>query len=350
MIRLLGMQFNERIASLQHMLQSQSSIKEEQERPITEQEEYQTLDNLRNCLKGAASVITSASTAMGRHMSGGASTVYGSDFGDVFPAAPSDLTLNWIEDNTITESDEGYATRSEVSRNVLPQEYQPLEPIEEPDFDQELELEMMEACYQHGLECLAQENLEDAERFLRNCADGFMDNDEASVPPQQAPFIIDAIATLGTILQRQSKWKDLQHLIKRKLYLQSRTQMKDEEGQLADKLLLSQALIMCEEYKEALLYCRSAEVAYRKLGARGLDGRISALKFIGDIQEVTGRQREAERCQALVRYLAASKGVQKPTESAPVRSTKPTDSVTGRRRGDMKRLNAQQVPENPLPR
>lgn len=74
--------------------------------------QIRTLDNLRNCLKSAASIVSSASTAYGYEIGGQGDTVYDSDFGDVFLSQPSDFTLDWIELNRITEVDEASNNQS----------------------------------------------------------------------------------------------------------------------------------------------------------------------------------------------------------------------------------------------
>ncbi len=312
MIRRLGLQFNQRMASLQALIQSQvtASPSEATEIPGKE-EEFKTLGNLRDCLKGAATVMTSASTIVGRHAHDNSSIIYGSDFGDVFPSDPSESTLNWIRENAIQESDEGYVTNSEISHGNVPQKNFPGIP-EERDYDEELELEVMQAYYEQGLQCSKENNLEEAVRSFQNCIDGR----EAETTPStrlqnHTTLLVDAMEELSVILLKLRKWDELQKLMKRKLNLQSRLPSPNEDVELADKLLLAQALCMCHDFKEALLYCRSAEVGYRNRGSDGVKDRIDALRLLEMIYQGTNSKKEAEGCDILIKRLKSS---QKPAQ------------------------------------
>jgi hypothetical protein len=165
MIRRLGLHFNERIVALQTQLSEQSSTTPFASEPgdgegnadsgvnvkVTgNKAQYAAFRNLKECLKGAATVITSASTIVNRQDRDDTSTVYDSDFGDVFSDAPSSDTLDWIKNNTITESDEGYVTYSEIHHGKNLHRFDEAELLGEPDLDLELEPEILEACLEQG--------------------------------------------------------------------------------------------------------------------------------------------------------------------------------------------------------
>ncbi len=308
MIRRLGLQFNQRMASLQALIQSQATASPSEATEIPEkEEEFKTLGNLRDCLKGAAIVMTSASTIVGRHIHDNSSIVYGSDFGDVFPSDPSESTLNWIRENAIQESDEGYVTNSEISHGNVPQKNFP-GVAEERDYDEELELEVMQAYFEQGLQCSKENKLEEAARCFQNCIDGR----EAETTPStrlqnHTTLLVDAMEELSIILLKLPKWDELQKLMKRKLNLQSRLPSPSEDVELSDKLLLAQALCECEEYEEALLYCRNAEVGYRNRGKDGVKDRVDALHLLERIYKGTNRTREAEGCAILIKRLKFSR-------------------------------------------
>jgi len=70
----------------------------------------QTLTNLRNCGKSAASVVSSASTTLGIDHADEFSVNCGSEFGDCFPSEPGATMLRWISSNTVYEFEEDRST------------------------------------------------------------------------------------------------------------------------------------------------------------------------------------------------------------------------------------------------
>jgi hypothetical protein len=149
------------------------------------------------------------------------------------------------------------------------------------------------------------ESWADAERHLRNCID---DQDALKglqgTEQIQHKLALDAITALIPVLERTDKWPEVEAMLRKKLRLQSRLQSQDKKTQLEDKLLLSRAMLRCDQAAEALLYCRSAEAEYRKLGHEGVEGRLKALEVMAEVHEKTGRIRDAERCKVLLQYLS----------------------------------------------
>lgn len=52
--------------------------------------EMVAMNNLRNCVRSAATIVSSASTIMGRKEDTDTGTYYGSEFSDVFPSETSE--------------------------------------------------------------------------------------------------------------------------------------------------------------------------------------------------------------------------------------------------------------------
>ena len=94
-IHRIAFDINTRMVTLQSLVES-----------TTKHEHIQTLTNLRNCVQSAASVVSSASTALGIDHADQFSVAYGSEFGDYFPPQSSETMLRWVSSNTVYEFDE----------------------------------------------------------------------------------------------------------------------------------------------------------------------------------------------------------------------------------------------------
>ena len=103
-IRRIALDINARIASLQNVIESKSS-----------DHELHSLSNLKNCVKSAASIVSSASTTLSVDRSDRMSVAYESDFGDCFPPEPGETMLRWISSNTVYEFEEERDTASSLS-------------------------------------------------------------------------------------------------------------------------------------------------------------------------------------------------------------------------------------------
>jgi hypothetical protein len=106
MIRRFGRDINSRIAVITELLSPSAKSDSDEEVLNQRRVGLTTLGNLSSHLQSAADIVSSATTFMG-----GTNTVedHGSDFGDVFPEAPSDQTVHWIESNRIAEMSESSA-------------------------------------------------------------------------------------------------------------------------------------------------------------------------------------------------------------------------------------------------
>ena len=97
--------------------------------------ESKSYQNMRECLRSAATVITSASTAYGHDEK--ALTSYGSDFGDVFPNQENPFMLDWIKSNEIPEE-------NEMSKSENWDEDTIAQPLGDWDSDEEEELDLVQ--------------------------------------------------------------------------------------------------------------------------------------------------------------------------------------------------------------
>jgi hypothetical protein len=65
--------------------------------------ELQSMDNLRECIRSVAYVVSTALTALSAEASDAGSVYYGSDLGDVFVKDAHEPMLRWIASNTVHE-------------------------------------------------------------------------------------------------------------------------------------------------------------------------------------------------------------------------------------------------------
>jgi hypothetical protein len=89
--------------------------------------ELQSMDSLRECVRSAADVVSTASTALSAEASDAGSVHYGSDLGDVFFKDANEPMLRWIASYTVHEyEDMGVASlfSSKSEEFEDPTEYQ----------------------------------------------------------------------------------------------------------------------------------------------------------------------------------------------------------------------------------
>ncbi len=308
MIRELGVHFNNRMAALQVMIQSQpTSNSLNTDAALLPKIEYLALDNMRNCLRGAATIIVSASTIAGNDAWDDSATLHGSDFDDIFELVSSDQTLHWIKKDAIPEKGENDAHQERSLMNIA-QSLDELEISGELKDDQGLKWEMRIASLESGSQCTDQGRWKEAQTHLTNSIDGLLEDQVlAKAPKNWLEFTIITTALLCEVFYHFNRWKELQAIYKRRLYNHSRLQNRGTETEIEDKLNLSRALYECGEYRESLLYCRSAEIEHRKLGKHGLHGRIGALRLIAKVQRQLGSEIEAQRSEALAEDLSPKK-------------------------------------------
>jgi tetratricopeptide (TPR) repeat protein len=264
-IRRVAFDINDRIRALQDLMGSG-----------TNQGELSRLVNLRTTVRHAASVISSASTAIGREAND-----VNSDFGDCFPSEPSETMLRWMSSNTVFEVDEGSeeqsnATSVDTKRSAVAAAAS----SDNSDSDGDLEFELIQIHLARGKSELAKGNLDTAARLLQKCLFRIAESPLRTRHSRLRSSVLDLL--LQAYLQQQ-KWDDAESLMKDKLAMRSRNASEDDIDVPDDMLKLSDILLQKRDYRQALLYARQALKAYRKAGEKGFEGVENALQKLENI-------------------------------------------------------------------
>jgi hypothetical protein len=292
-IRCIALDVNDRISSLQNVVESNASGAQ-----------LLALNNLRNCVQSAASIVSSASTTLGVELAEGISVTYGSEFGDCFPSEPGETMLRWISSNTVYKfEEENAAESSSKRRNLVSGNLQSVEEsagCEQSDSDTDLEVEKFQALMKQGKKKFREKDFRSAERLFRNCLARISSN-VSITPLHQIPISEDEIMEflLGVYLA-QEKWDEAQALLLKKISVESRDNSRDSGGVLMDLLTLVDVLIYKKSYAEALLYGRRALKGYRKMGSNGAPGVESSLKALVRVCHMDGNYDEEDAYAAIL--------------------------------------------------
>ncbi|KAF2671956.1 hypothetical protein BT63DRAFT_184472 [Microthyrium microscopicum] len=207
-IRSLGLDMNSRLAAIEDNMKSEPSTgPSEDTDQSSSQEQAEVIKNMRNCLRSAATVVSSASTVYVRRPGKDYETVYGSDFGDVFPPEPSDIMLDWIETNKIAENEQDSPENTPLAAATLESHSTLLAPAGEWDSDEEEELEFIQALYQQALSKLDSDQSVEAESYLQNCLQRLSQEQwPQGIPASLNSLRIDTMSALISIFIAQKKW------------------------------------------------------------------------------------------------------------------------------------------------
>jgi tetratricopeptide (TPR) repeat protein len=262
--------------TLQNAVESSSSSKDN--------EQLQSLTNLQNCVRSAASVVSSASTTLAVDQPDHFSVTYGSEFGDVFPAQPGETMLRWISSNTVYEYEE--EPNSDLGSGVNVTSEKCLQPVDEgtgseqSDSDNDLEAEIFQALLNKGKEKFGAKDYQSAERLFKNCLTRASSSGSLVSLHRISKSKSEIMNLLLDTYLAQGKWSEAQAILLEKIALVSRDKSKDNGGILAEMLTLIDVLLHKNSYAEALLYGRRALKGYRKLGSDGIGGVEKSLRVL----------------------------------------------------------------------
>jgi hypothetical protein len=221
-IRRLATDLNARIANLQEVVESS-----------TRNDEIQALTNSRNCVQSAASVISSASTALGLDKADRQSVVYGSEYGDLFPNEQNETLEKWISSNTIWESGEAESESTLLGSNSKLSQYaDTLAENDLSDSDAELEEELVQAILEKGKRKSAEGDLPAAERLFQNCLSRMAVATFQSSTRQRLKAEITGL--LITTYRQQKNWDCLQPLIMDRIAQAARGSTTGKDQALSD--------------------------------------------------------------------------------------------------------------------
>jgi hypothetical protein len=260
------------------------------------------MTHLRNCVRSAATIVSSASTILARDRGVETSTYYGSEFGDCFPSQTSDSTLEWISSSALVTLDVSPPT-PELGRQTTPavkvltaQRRNAVENLSESDSDSDLDSDLALALYRKGKVTFIAKDYPATERYLRNC----LSRISSRKPRKEAASDSDGVTKhqvltlLCDTCLRMEKWEDAQSFLMDKISLNPHGLKQAHESALADISQLVTILYQREDYVQGQLYARRALRGYRKLGVQGAEGVERTLILLVEICRAGGNVDEEE--------------------------------------------------------
>jgi small GTP-binding protein len=251
-VRRIASDLNGRIDTLQAMVSSQQ-----------DQTQVNAMSNLRECVRAAASTISSATTIITSTLErDGDHTVAASDFGDCFPPQHNLAMRRWMDARTVDEYDD-------VAEQALPPQsvadVTVLDDIDGgSDSDAELESEMTRLLLENGKQRLSTGDSKGAEKMLRNCLGRLV-----TVGPtrrrKQALIHLDVVDQLYWICVKQHRWTAAQEMLLQRMAIRERLSGKEDLDFLFDVLSLARLMMKQKDTMGARLHARRALKGFKKL-------------------------------------------------------------------------------------
>lgn len=243
-------------------------------------DDIQAFANLRKCVQSAATVVSSASTALGVDETD--KFGHGSDFGDLFPPEPNEAMMRWISSNTVYEfdGDQGSETTLQDQKSTSGKGVVSADEVNDSDnsdSDVELEVEIIQEIFKRGKKAFDEDDFQRAERTLRGCLTRITNGPLST--SSRCPKI-EITSLLIKSYQQQEKWSEAHSLLMEKIALGARGSTKNKPDVLLDMLILVEVLLQQGSYAEALLYGRKALKGFRRLGTSGGGGVQKALQLL----------------------------------------------------------------------
>lgn len=298
--RTFGALLNAKIEKLQSAAQGSSDI---------DNHKLRYMRNLRECVRSAAEVVSTASTTLNADPGDRASVRYGSDFGDVFVRDANEPMLRWFASNTVYEYEDAEAplpAPSEASTGDALTEYH-------SDTDSDLENDLIKSLFKEGRKRREHGDLTGAVRHFRNCLTRFSSKSSyVSLTAAQSlkvcgvskaellEHLVDSYCLLGS-------WGKAKSTMEEKLIVMERQVGKKDALYLKDTMKLTEIMMMNRNYAEAHLQARRCLQGFRKLGENGREGYENCLAFLVHICQVEGREDEEEAYTAL--FMGHTRGV-----------------------------------------
>ncbi|CAN9099574.1 unnamed protein product [Alternaria sp. RS040] len=291
--RTFGSLLNAKIEKLQHTVTDQND---------PDNYELMYMNNLRECVRSAADVVSTASTTLNAETSDKTSVKHGSDFGDVFVKDANEPMLRWFASNTVYEFEDVEAplpAPSEASTGDAQTEYQ-------SDSDSDIENDLIRSLFNEGRKRKDIGDLESAVRHFRNCLTRLSSNTRytsltsaksAAAYGVSIPDLLECLLDCYCLLEA---WGKAKAIMKDKLFITERQLGKKDELYLRDTLRLAELMMKNGEYVEAHLQARRSLRGFRKLGKLGNSGYEECLDLLIRICSTEGKVDEEEAYTALL--------------------------------------------------
>ncbi|KUJ13920.1 uncharacterized protein LY89DRAFT_736918 [Mollisia scopiformis] len=247
-IRRLASDFNRRISGLEVNMSSASA----------DDEVLQHFRNLRNCVRSAATVVSSASTIIAVDNSD-----LQSDFGDCFPTQPGEPMLRWMASNTTYEFTEPDQPERILSPFLDPRNNRLIE-REEADSDDDLELELIQSLLEQGEKQLSSKQYLEAEKHLKNCLSRIPSGLDV-LPENLLELRLRALDWLAVLFMETKRYDDGIATLAELIALQSQLPSKYSPNILLDHLHISKGFYYKKDYAGAFSSAKRALKGYKKV-------------------------------------------------------------------------------------
>jgi hypothetical protein len=205
-IRGLAININSCLATIEEEIVSNSMSDNSREIVPEQAIQIRMLDNLQNCLKSAASIVSSVSTVYSYEIGKQRGTIYSSDFGDMFLSQPSDFILDWVELNEITGVDEMSNNQSDTTGLEGSQHSTLTSLLVNWDSDRKEELDFIQTLFQKEISNLNTNKVSKAEKDLQNCINCLSNNKwPEEMSKKLCSLQLDTMSGLVTALKKQQK-------------------------------------------------------------------------------------------------------------------------------------------------
>lgn len=270
----------------------------------TRQEEVQAaaLNNLRDCVRSAASVMSSASSVIASEEDEDADTVLASDFGDCLPPQPGIMISRWMESRTAYDYD-GQSSEA-APRSIA--DIMALDAGEEEDSEVELENEQTVWLFELGRQKHASGDKKAAERILRNCLSrlGNLNSSKPKVKTSSGqPIELQVLEYLFDLYYEQQRWSDAQSVMTKKMAFNERLLGKNDPNLLTDVLSLAKVLQAMGAYVESQLNARRALRGFRTRD--DFENAVMCLRLLIDICGAANQEDEREAYSAMLSGMLA---------------------------------------------
>ncbi|KAL2672353.1 hypothetical protein Neosp_013058 [[Neocosmospora] mangrovei] len=294
-IRNLAIKLNERISTLQT-----TPIVAVPQLDMNKPTEIAAMSNLRNCVRSAATIVSSASTILTLDRDEETETYCGSDWGDVLPSQTSESTMAWLQDSV---------DRGQIR---IPGSTRPPQG-EDSDSDSDLDLDLALGLYKKAQVKYQSTDYEGAEPLLRNCLSRLMPMTEQGRTRPRKSDLPSAHEVLSLFCQTcigLEKWEDAATAMIDKIGLSPHGLEGKDEAALKDISTLVMVLYAKKDYVQGHLYGRKLLRGYRKLGLSGEEGVERSLTSLVAICKASGNTDEEQAYSIMLENLRERKAAQ----------------------------------------